>query len=151
MEIQMDALNVLCHGYTFEEIAENIDDLPSLYKKKQKTTQKYAGEEKYCRKCEIEMKIIIGVYICDQCGDVGDSVMINEWVDDIWIKRKRSVYIRTKHIKKRLEKYVHQRYITIVFDDFLSVIGIMIEYGLRKMFLDMTTVSLGFLVASELY
>ena len=81
---EMDALNALCYGYMFEEIVKNINDLPGLYNREEKkNTEKYAGEENYCRKCEIEMKIIYGVYICDQCGDVGDSVMINEWVDDI--------------------------------------------------------------------
>ena len=92
MQMQMDALNTLCHGFTFEEIVENIDDLPGLYKKEEKKKEeKYTGEEKHSRKCDIEMKIINGVYICDQCGDVGDSVMINECVNNIWMKRKSSV------------------------------------------------------------
>ena len=103
--MQMNALNALCHGYTFEEIVENIDDLLGLYKREENMkTAKTAAGENYCRKYEIEMKIIDGVYICDQCGDVGDSVMISEWVDDTWLKRKKSVYIRSKHIKKMIGK-----------------------------------------------
>ena len=38
------------------------------------------------------MKIIDGIYTCDKCGSVGDIVMVNEWIESIWMCRKKSKY-----------------------------------------------------------
>ena len=88
--------------------------------------------ERYCTKCEIEMKIIDGLFICDECGAVGDPVMVSEWIDDIWMNRKKSVYIRSRHRRKRLEKYIHHSHISYVFKDFLSVVRIMFIHNLMN-------------------
>ena len=69
----MDTLETMCHGFKFKEIVDNIDDLPALYN----------NGERYCTKCEMELKIIDGLFICDECGEVYDSVMVSEWVDNI--------------------------------------------------------------------
>ena len=63
----MDALETLCHGFKFEEIVENIDDLPALYNNGENGKKGEYGKygEIYCSKCEIELKIIDGIYICD--------------------------------------------------------------------------------------
>ena len=56
--------------------------------------------------------------------------MVSEWVDNIWMNRKKSVYIRSRHIRNRLEKYVHHTHIRYVFEDFLIVVKIMVVYKL---------------------
>ena len=45
----MDVLEVLCYGFKFEEIVENIDDLPALYNRENGKKEQYP--EKYCKKC----------------------------------------------------------------------------------------------------
>ena len=37
----MDALEAQCHGFKFEEIVEDIDDLPALYNGKIKENKEY--------------------------------------------------------------------------------------------------------------
>ena len=74
----MHALEALCHGFKFKEIVESTDDLPALYNN--------GDNGKYG---EIELKIIDGIYTCDVCGTVGDSVMVNEWIKNIWLHEKQ--------------------------------------------------------------
>ena len=128
----MDALEALCHGFKVEEIVDNIDDLPALYNHGE---IKEYGEngERYCTKCEIELRIIDdGLFICDEYGEVYDSVMVSEWVDNICLHRKKSIYIRSRNIRNRLEKYVHHSHLLYVFQDFLKVVDIMTKHGLIK-------------------
>ena len=73
------------------------DDLPALCNGENERRKE--EEENYCGDCRMEMRIIDGTYICDHCGAVGDSVMVNEWIDNIWMKRKKSLYIRSQNIK----------------------------------------------------
>ena len=127
----MDALEALCFGFKFEEIVENIDDLPAPYNKGKKGEYGKYGEI-YCSKCEIELKIIDGIYICDVCGTVGDSVMVSEWIENIWLRRKKSIYIRSRNIRSRLEKYVHHSHLRYVFEDFLQVVDVMTKHRLIK-------------------
>ena len=56
------------------------------------------GVENYRSDCDIEMKVIDGIFTRDQCGAVGDGVTVIEWVDNIWLHRKKSVYIRSQNI-----------------------------------------------------
>ena len=88
----MDALDAVCYGFKFEEIVENIDDQPALYNREKGKNKQYP--ENYCKKCKSEMNIIDGNYICDKCGRVGDTVVVNEWIENIWMCRKKSIYIR---------------------------------------------------------
>ena len=71
------------------------------------------------------MKIIDGIYNAIVCGTVGDSVMVNEWIENIWLHRMKSIYIRSRNIRSRLEKYVHHSHLRYVFEDFLKVVDIM--------------------------
>ena len=83
----MDALKALSHGFTFEEIVNNIDNLETLYKKAENESQ--VEKENHCSKCNIELKNIDEIFICAECGEVGDCEMINEWVDNIWLERSQ--------------------------------------------------------------
>ena len=126
----MDTLEALCYRFKFEEIVENIDDLPALYNRENGKKKQYP--ENYCKKCKIEMKIIDGIYISDKCGRVGDTVVVNEWIENIWMCRKKSIYIRCRNIRNSIETYVHKIHVRYVFEDFLKVADIMIKYGLIK-------------------
>ena len=103
----MDALEALCYGFKFEELVENINDLPALYNNRE-NGKKQQYPENYCKKCKIEMTIIDGIYICDKCGIVGDNVVVNEWIENIWLHRNKSKYVRNRNIRNSIEKYVHK-------------------------------------------
>ena len=66
------------------------------------------------------------MFVCVNCGEVGDYEMIQEWVGNIWINRKKSRYIRSRHIRSRVEQYVHTSYRSSVVSDFMEVVAIMI-------------------------
>ena len=125
----MDALEALCNGFKFEEIIKNIDDLPALYHNEAKESK---HGEKYCTGCELEQKKKDGLYICEECGKEYGSVMVNEWVDNIWMHRKKSVYIRSHNIISRMKKYVNHSHLWSVFEDFLKVVDTMTKHRLIK-------------------
>ena len=50
----MDALEALCHGFTLEEVVENIDNLPALYNGENERRKE--KEENHWGVCRMEMK-----------------------------------------------------------------------------------------------
>ena len=72
----MDALKALTHGFTFEEIVENIGDLRTVYKNEE--DKKLQEKENHCSKCDLELKNINGIFICVKCSKVGECETVNE-------------------------------------------------------------------------
>ena len=124
----MDVLEALCNGFKFEEFVKNIDDLPALYKE----AKEGKHGEKYCTGCKLELKIIDGLYICEECGEEYGSVMFNDRVDNIWMHRKKSVYIRSHNIRSRIKKFVNHSHLWSISEDSLKVVDIMTKHGLMK-------------------
>ena len=58
--------------------------------------------------------------------------MVSEWIENIWLHRKKSIYIRNQNIRSRLKKHIHHSHLRYVFDDFLKVVDIMTKHGLIK-------------------
>ena len=72
------------------------------------------------------------MFVCVECGEVEDCVMVPEWVDKIWLNGKRSVYIRNRHIKARVEQFVYPKYCSSIVEDFIKVVDLMVKNGMIK-------------------
>ena len=120
----MEAFKALDYGFMFDEITKNIDNL-ALCKNDEKHTK-----DNVCTECESEYKCINGMFVCVNCGEVGDYEMVPEWIENIWLNRKKSQYIRSRHLRARVEQYVHTKYRGSVVPDFMKVVEIMIKHGM---------------------
>ena len=85
----MEALKALDYRFTFDEIVENIDDLDYLYKKEDKHIK-----DNICTECENKYKCINGMFVCVVCGEAGDNEIVPEWIENIWLNRKKSQHIK---------------------------------------------------------
>ena len=75
------------------------------------------------------------MFVCVNCGEVGDYEMVPEWVENIWLNRKKSQYIRSRHIRARVEQYVHANYRSSTVSDFMEVVEIMIKHRMINKYL----------------
>ena len=119
----MEAFKALDYRFTFDEITKNIDKLDSLYKNEEKHTK-----DNICTECENEYECINGMFACVNCGEVEDYEMIPEWVENMWLNWKKSQYIRSRHIRARVEQNVHANYCSSIVSDFMEVVEIMIKH-----------------------
>ena len=70
------------------------------------------------------------MFVCVNCGEVIYYEMVPECVENIWLNRKKSQYIRSRHIRARVEEYVHDNYRSSIVSDFMEVVKIMIKHGM---------------------
>ena len=81
----------------------------------------------YCNDCNMKRIVIDGYYTCPKCGVISDNYLTNggEWIENIWMKYKKTVHNRSKWIYKRLRECVDSRYNNIITDDFMKVLDVM--------------------------
>ena len=81
----------------------------------------------YCYDCNMKKIVVNGYYTCKKCGVVGGNYLISggEWIENIWLKYKKSVHNRSKWMYKKLLKCIDSQYINIILDDFMKVLDIM--------------------------
>ena len=79
------------NGYEAEIKRHNkaLEDLTKA-KEAKKEVKKY--KYNVCSECEIEYECINDMFVCVHCGEVGDYKSVPEWVDNIWLNRKKSQY-----------------------------------------------------------
>ena len=119
-----EMFDALCKGYSLDEIASGS------YKDVKQPKHSGVG---FCDDCRID-KIIVdeGVYVCPECGET-EYGYVNEWDDEIW-KHKKSLHSRYLHFRKQMiaGRYIESRYISMIADDFIRVVSVMIEHDLIK-------------------
>ena len=69
-----------------------------------------------CNDCNIKRIVIDGYYTCTKCGVISDNYLTNggEWIEDVWLKYKKTVHNRSKLMYKRLRECVDSRYINMM-------------------------------------
>ena len=103
------------YRFTFDEITKNMDNIDDLYKE-----EKPVQDDK-CSECNIKYTCIDGMFVCMECGEVGDFEVLQEWNDNIFMKRKKSRYFRSRYIRRRVHQYVSNKYVSQIVRDFLYV------------------------------
>lgn len=71
------------------------------------------------------------MYVCVECGKVGYE-MVQQWVDNIWLNRKTSVYTRSRHIRATVEQYAHPQHRSSIVSDFIGVVDIITKHEMIK-------------------
>ena len=59
----------------------------------------------YCKDCNVKRIVANGYYKCPKCVVISDNYLTNggEWIENIWLKRKKSVHNRSKWMYKKTE------------------------------------------------
>ena len=79
----------------------------------------------YCYDCDMKRIVVDGSYTCKKCSVISDNYLTNggEWVENIWMKYKKSVHNRSKWMYKKLKECIDSQYINII-DDFMKALDI---------------------------
>ena len=72
----------------------------------------------YCNDCNMKRIVADGYYMCPKCGIITDNYLANggEWIENIWMKYKKTIHNRSKWMYERLHECVDSRYINIIVD-----------------------------------
>ena len=77
----------------------------------------------YCYKCNTDRLLDQdgGYYVCQVYGEVGGYKNQESFIPQIW-RKQRSEHKRNKWFAKVLRRYVNQRDVSILFNDFMKVV-----------------------------
>ena len=72
----------------------------------------------YCKDCNVKRIFADRYYTCPKCGVISDNYLTNggEWIENIWMKYKKSVYDGSKWMYKKLRECIDCQYINIIID-----------------------------------
>ena len=101
------------YGFTFDENTKNMDNIEDLYKEENPI------QDDKCSECNIKYTCIDGMFVCMECGEVGDYEVVQEWIHNICMNRKKSRYVRNRYIRRRVHQYVHHKYVSQIVRDYV--------------------------------